>query len=285
MPYAALLFPLLVMTVATVVCATLVLKLVACRRARADMAEQFKTLTNAEKSAVRQLRLASHNLRSIGMTLQGHAEHMEVGGAPDIAGVASTATGVFDIADYMHEWIQHAPSARALNQMTLNLGGLVDEAISSVAHKMEPGRRIWRVEPDVIALRLRADQRALRYVLMRALSVSVRSTGHDEGIRVRREDTPDTVSLVIEHQPGQVEHSSSTVNGGGPDLRLTLARELMEAHGGKFEVIPDDGKRVRVRIAFPVERLCQWSDDTREVSRIVTAPIDTDDREIGVLAD
>src|SRR5580693_2357098 len=167
MPYPTLLLPFAILIVGTAVCATLLVKLSTCRRARAELAEQFKTLLNAEKSAVRQLRLASHNLRSIGMTLQGHAEHLEVGGAPDIAGIANTATGVFDIADYMHEWIQHAPSARVLNELTLNLGGLVDEAISSVAHKMEPGRRTWHVEPEVIALRLRADQRALRYVLMR----------------------------------------------------------------------------------------------------------------------
>ena len=284
MTYSVLLPPVLVAVVAAVVCVALVVKLAACRRARAEIAEQFKTLLNAEKSAVRQLRLASHNLRSIGMTLQGHAEHLGVGGAPDITGIANTATGVFDIVDYMHEWIQHAPSARVLNEMTLNLGNLVDEAISSVAHKMEPGRRIWHVEPDVIALRLQADQRALRYVLMRALSVAVRSSGHDDRICVSREDSSDSVALVIEHQPEQTESGAASLNGGGPDLRLTLARELVEAHGGKFDVVPCDGRRVRVRIAFPVVRLCKWADDTGEISRVVTAPIDTDDREVGVLA-
>jgi hypothetical protein len=81
-----------------VVCQALAWGLVACRRRQAATAGQLRDSMNAEKAAVRQLRLGSHNLRAIAMTLHGHAEHIDAGGAPDTAGIAYAATGVFDMA-------------------------------------------------------------------------------------------------------------------------------------------------------------------------------------------
>jgi len=281
MTYDALLLSALLVVAA--VCLALAVRLLACHRGRTEAADQFKTLMATEKSALRQLRLSSHNLRAIGMALQGHAEHLEAGGAPDIPGIAAAAGNVFDIADYMHEWAQHAQSTQVLNEEAVHLGNALDEAVSTVSLTMQPGRRHWLVEPDVLAVRLRADRRALRHVLTRALSVSVRSSGHDDSIRLRLDGAENEVALVIERQPRPGTGSTPTLNGGGPDLRLTLARALMEAHGGKLDVEPCDGLGVRVRIAFPVGRLITRSNDMREPATVAAAPSETDDRLRGVL--
>jgi signal transduction histidine kinase len=285
MPHTTLSLSILLAVVAVclAVSAALAVRLATCQRGRTELAMQLKTLANTEKSAVRQLRLGSHNLRAIGMTLQGHAEHLEAGGAADIAGIAEAATGVFDIADYMHEWIQHGQTTNVLDEETLHLGRALDEAISNVSLKMQPGRRTWNVEPDVLAVGLRADRRAVRHVLTRALSVLVRGSGHDDTIRIRLESTQGAVALVIELQPGQQGHSKPTLNGGGPDLRLTLARELMEAHGGKFEVEANDRLGVRVRIIFPVVRVVKWSDEMGEPPTLEAAARATGDNARGVL--
>jgi len=263
---------------AIVACMVLALRLVTCRNGKAAVAEQLKTLMTTEKSAVRQLRLGSHNLRTIGMTLQGQAEHLEAGGTPDVAGIANSATSVFDIAEYMQEWIQHGQPANTLEEEELHLGGVLDEAISTVSLHMQPGRRKWLVEPDVVPLRLRADRRALRHVLTRALGAAVRSSGHDDSIQVRLERTKSIVALVIEQKPEEPGGRQSTINGGGPDLRLTLARELMEAHGGKFEIEPSDRGGLRVRLTFPIDRVIKWSDETQEKSTVGAAAGGTEAR-------
>jgi len=284
MTQAAFLVPILLVVIAVAACLVLAMRMAACQRSRAALAEQLRTLMTTEKSAVRQLRLGSHNLRTIGMTLQGHAEHLDAGGTPNIAGIANSATDVFDIADYMQEWIQHAQPTNVLEEEEVHLGGALDEAISTVSLKMQPGRRNWRVEPEVVALRLRADRRALRHVLTRALSVSVRSSAHDESIYVRLERAKDVVALVIEQLPGPAGRGQAALNGGGPDLRLTLARELMEAHGGQFEIEPGDNGSMRVRLAFPVERFVKPSDEAHETSTLGVAANETADRSRNVVA-
>ena len=264
-------------------CLALALRLKVCNRGRAELTEQVKTLTNTENSAIRQLRLGSHNLRAIGMSLQGHAEHMLAGGPEDIQGIAKVATEVFDIADYMHEWSQHVQSTRILHEDAIYLGNELDEALSTITLTMQPGRRRWLVEPDVPAVRLRADRRALRHVLTRALSVSVRSSGHEDAFRLRLESTDHDIAMVIEPQRRPDGSDAPSLGGTGPDLRLTLARALMEAHGGTFDVAPGEQAGVRVRIGFPLARLLKRSGELVDTTPTDAAHVNTDDRLRGAL--
>jgi hypothetical protein len=263
------------------VCVVLATRLIARQRGWAEITDRLKTSTTAEKSAVRQLRMASHSLRAIGMTLQGHTEHVEAGGNVDIPGVANAVTGVFDLADYIHEWAEHAGSTHVLNEETLSLSSALDEAISTVKQAIQPGQRTWHIDPDVLAMRLRADRRALRHVLTRALSVSVRSSGHDDSIGVHiegaeLEGAKKAVALVIEDQPSSPGRSNPIIDRALPDLRLTLARTLMEAHGGTLDVEKRDG--LCLRITFPIERVVKSSDDARESPKASVVGRRNDDR-------
>ena len=257
------------------VCLVLAAKLGGRQKQETDGAARGDAAIAGERAALRQLRLASHNLRAIGMTLQGHAEHLESGGKPDNAGIANAAVGVLDIADYMHEWAEHAESTHVLNEEVLPLRTALDEATSTVARAIRPGHRSWDLDPDVLPMRLRADRRALRHVLMRALSVAARSSGHGDTIEIRLQGAEldgarRGVELVVEPQ-SLPEARSSVVSGGIPDLRLTLARALMEAHGGRLEVEQRDG--LSVHIAFPVERIVRSAEAPRETAAAeATAP-------------
>ena len=269
---------LLALFVVSALCLALAARLLACLRGRAGLAEQLKTMMTTEKSAVRQLRLGSHNLRSVGMSLQGHAESLQAGGTPDVSGIAEAATAVFEIADYMHEWAIHAQATQVLNEEAVHLGNALDEAVSTIKLTMQPGRRRWLVEPDVLAVRLRADRRALRHVLTRALSIAVRGSGHDAGIRLRLDNAEDEVALVIERQPGPAGEANPSAAAGSPDLRLTLARALMEAHGGKFSVERCDGSGVRLRLTFPIGRILTRGAGAVEPGTVPAAPLELDHR-------
>jgi len=265
---------------AVAVCLVLAAKLGGRHRTTTENAGRLETAIAGEKSALRQLRLASHNLRAIGMTLQGHAEHLEAGGQPDSVGIANAAIGVLDAADYMHEWAEHAETTHVLNEEVLSLRSALDEAISTIARAIRPGQRTWNVDPDVFVLQLRVDRRALRHVLMRALSVSARSSSHNDTIDIRLQGAEldggkRAVELVIEQQSVSSGHSSSAA-GGTPDLRLTLAHALMQAHGGKLEVDQRDG--LSVHIAFPVERVTKSSDAARKPPHAEVTRGENDDR-------
>jgi hypothetical protein len=260
-------------------CMALVVALVTCRRNNDATAAKLKAVMVSEKSAVRQLRLASHNLRAVGMTLQGHVEYLDAGGELDIVGIANLATGVFDIADYMHEWAQHAQSQHTLDDETVELGGALDQAISMVTRSILPARRSWRVDPDIIPVRLRCDRRALDHVLTRALGVAVRGGRHDDGVdirieRVELDGVGGALALVIEQRVDASRHGNPTFVGSAPDLRLTLARALMEAHGGRLEIEQTDG--LGIRIAFPAERVVSRGNATAE--RPMARVTERDDR-------
>ena len=279
---AALLVALLL---ALAACVALAAGLIAGQRNRARLAEQLKTSIATEKSAVRQFRLASHGLRATGMALQGHAEHLEGLGMPDTAGIGNAAASVLDVADYMHEWAEHAETTHVLNEEVLALGPAVDEAVSIVTLAIRPGRRTWNVDPDVLAMRLNADRRALRHLLTRALSVAARASSRDDSIVIRLESAElegakKAVALIIEAQPGPAERTTPAVIGSGPDLRLTLARTLMAAHGGTLEVEQRGG--VSVRMTFPFERVVKRSDAVHEAPEIAAADGQNDDRRRGV---
>lgn len=256
------LYPLATL-LAFIVCVVLAAGLVRCRRASAAITRQLKMSTAAERAAVRQLRLGAHNLRSIGMTLQGHAEQLEAGGPGAGAGIAEAARNVFGIADYLDEWVQHAQPTHVLHEEVLDLGAVLDEAISEVRVAMEPGRRAWRVESEVLPLRLRADRRAVRHVLARALGLSVLGSGHDASIHIKLERSESSLALVVASQARPEVRGQPRADSAEPDPRLTLARTLMEAHGGALEVEESDTADRRVRVAFPAVRLIAVADAVR----------------------
>jgi signal transduction histidine kinase len=174
------------------------------------------------------------------MTLQGHAEQLEAAGTGVMTGIAEAARNVFGIADYMDEWVQHAQPTHVLHEEVLDLGAVLDEAITEVRLAMEPGRRAWLVEPEVLPIRLRADRRAVRHVLARALSLSALSSNPDAGVQIKLERGDSTLALMVTSQPRPETRGQARAASAEPDPRLALARTLMEAHGGALEVEDSD---------------------------------------------
>ena len=218
----------------------------------------------AEQAAIRRIRLISQDLRSIGLNLQGIADNMAWIGPPYATEVTVVAATVFDMADDLHEFTMQSETAHVLNEEQLNLTIVLDGALSDVANAIRPGRREWRIGPSVTPTAIKADRRALRYVLTRVLIVLVRNTGQDGVIDISMAPHADGLALVIEAaamaddatMEGTTGEEASTGNDSRAiNVRLALAHTLIQAHGGRVEMESRPGQGLRATIVLPRSRL------------------------------
>ncbi len=228
---------------------------------RAAQKHLLKVTSEAEESAVRRLRLASQDLRTIGMTLHGNADDMGDAGIPHADDIATAAADVFDMADDLHEFTLQGNTARQIRDEEIHLAVALEDAIATVNASIGPGRRQWRITPEVAATLLTADRRALRHIFTRALTSVVRKTPHDGWIDVGVQTREDGLAVVIDTERGgfvaPVENFSPAHDSRGFSLRLTLARSLMELHGGQLEVEVRRERDMRISLIFPARRVCR----------------------------
>jgi signal transduction histidine kinase len=220
----------------------------------------------AEMTATRRMRVASHDLRAIGMILHGNADHLAAAGLPQALAIAAAAADVFEMADDLHEYTMQASATRVLADDEILLPVAMDDALNTVIASIGPGRRVWRISPDLSATRLRADRRALRYMLTHVLTAAVRNTHYNDAIDIALEARDDGLALVIENEgPAMMERTSAEApahDSRGLSLRLTLVRDLMRAHGGHADVDSQvGGSSTRVCLVFPAGRVLQSAID------------------------
>ncbi len=213
---------------------------------------------DAEQATTRRLRLAAHDLRGIGMGLHGHADHLTAAGHSQAAGIATAAADLLDMADDLQDVTVGAGDPRVLREEPVGLGAALHEAIATVTNAIVPGRRNWRVSSDLDEIMLRFDPRALRHVLSRVLADAIRHTRQDDWIDVALDRRrPGLVVTIADEGAGSATPERSAAGGDsrGIGMRLTLARALMMAHGGRVEVEARARVGTRVSIVFPETRV------------------------------
>ncbi len=219
----------------------------------------------AEQSAMRRLRLAAHDLRGIGMSLHGHADHLIATNHGHAGGIASAAADLLDMADDLQDQTVQAGDARVLREEQVSLAAALSDAIATVNIGIGPGRRNWRISPDLNDIALRFDPRALRHMLSRVLADAVRNTRQDDWIDVSvdglssgSEAAEDLTVVIADEGAGAATPEAGRPvarDSRGIGLRLTLARALMAAHGGRVEVEASSGIGTRVSLVFPATRV------------------------------
>jgi hypothetical protein len=228
------------------------------RRVREALARLEKA-KQAEQAAIRRMRLISQDLRAIGLNLQGISDNVGWIGPKFAGDIAVVAASVFDMADDLHEFTLQVDTAHVLNDEQLNLTVVLDGALSDVASAVRPGRREWRIGASISPTPIKADRRALRYVLTRALIVVVRSTGQDGVIDITMAPHADGLALVIEPADGneapQPAAAPSADDAKTADARLALAHSLLQAHGGRLELELRPGLGTRATVILPRARL------------------------------
>ncbi len=220
-----------------------------------------KVTLEAEESAVRRLRLASQDLRTIGMTLHGNADDLSSVGIANASEIATAAADVFDMSEDLHEFTLQENTARSLREEEIHLAVAIDDAVATVNSSIGPGRRQWHITPEVAATLLNADRRALRHIFTRALTSVVRKTRQHDLVVIGVKTRDDGLAVVIENElftASPPDHPQTPDNDSrGFSLRLTLARTLMELHGGQLEVDVHHDLGMRVSLIFPSKRVCQ----------------------------
>lgn len=133
----------------------------------------------AERAAARLLRLTAHELRGIGMALQGHVDCLAAPAADFLqrprmelhegtAGVASVAAQLQGLADELQDHAFPALAPRILREELVDVGALLTDAVAAIAASLGPGRRNWRVAEASSPTLLWADRRAAPCLCPRA---------------------------------------------------------------------------------------------------------------------
>jgi len=232
------------------------------------------TAQGAEQTATRLLRLASHEMRGIGMTLHGHADRLscpdEAVNAPAHAiGLAAASAQILGLADELQDHTLPDLGLQSLREELVDPIEAMRTAVEATTLALEPGRRHWHVTASR-DLYLWADRRALRHVLGRVLGDAARNTRQDDSIDLSVHEHPEGICLQIEDEgmglarpePGAVNPRDSR----GIGLRLALARALMMAHGGRLEVEAATQVGTQVRLIFPAARVRDAQGQPRRVT-------------------
>ena len=132
---------------------------------------------------------------------------------------------------------------------------MVEFAVAQVSAHLGPGRRAWRIDPAFGPARLPADRRALNQVLVSVLTAAAAATRDGDWIELSlRQEAEGAVITVQDEGVGLpvAQHHARQEDSRGIGLRLTLARSLMQAHGGSLTVQSAERVGTRVRLWFPV---------------------------------
>ncbi|MFO1187874.1 MAG: HAMP domain-containing sensor histidine kinase [Alphaproteobacteria bacterium] len=161
-----------------------------------------------------------------------------------------------------------------LSPIELHVPEVVGDASRYVAHAAKRGSVFLKTEIPADLPLIRADERALRQILLNLLSNAVKFTPQggdvtlsacvgssvfgahgmtiailDNGIGIKREDLPIVLEAFGQAQYEHGGHISPREQGTG--LGLPIVRALLEAHGGAFELQSEPGRGTRAIAHFP----------------------------------
>jgi signal transduction histidine kinase len=226
-------------------------------RLAAARAEAAALLADRE----RLLGLAVRDLQGAGLALLESAFPLGEPGEE----VAGQARRLLRIADDIEEKLGTGAAPRRVADGRVPLGPLVARAIAEVSVEIAPARRIFRADPALSRVMLRADSRALSGALMRVLLRAARGTTPGEVVDIRLQDGPQGLALVVEDEgAGQgmgdlvLPATDAAVPAGGTrglPLGLSVARDLLRAHGGDLTVEAAEGIGSRCWLWLPRHRV------------------------------
>ncbi len=200
---------------------------------------------------VRLTRLTAGDLRGLAVSLLGHAQSAA---EPQRAFLMGAEAALLDLAETLVRQTDDAGKPMVMTRERVMLAPEVEFVVGRMASQLGPGRRDWRLSPDLARADLVADRRALHQILLRVLSSAALATGEGDCIEVSTEPAQDGWTVVVQDEGAGLPVSK--VAGQGRDTRglgvgLALAHGLMQAHGGTLTIESTAGVGSRARLFFP----------------------------------
>ncbi len=167
-------------------------------------------------------------------------------------------------ADELQDHAVGLPAARVLRPEAVALEPMLRDSIVAIEASLGPSCRQWRLAPDLAAIRLQADRRALTQILTRVLSNAARLSRDRDWIDIRAIPGEEGLCIVVEDEGAGLpscidaapEHAAQPASRGF-GLGLVLARTLMAAHGGSLTVESSSRVGSRVMLTFPSDSVLQ----------------------------
>lgn len=214
----------------------------------------FQTVQSGHEATVRLLRLAATDQRNVALALFGHAQAVQ----PPDAELSGLARRLLDLSEDLNQQTETPDAGRHLREEEVMIMPVIEFAMAQVAAHLGPGRRAWRIAADLEPIKLWADRRAINQVLVNVLSGAAAATRNGDWIELSAEAGAPLWSLIVQDEgiglplaPNDAHREESR----GIGLRLTLARSLMQAHGGTLTVESTERVGTRVRLSFPARRV------------------------------
>jgi signal transduction histidine kinase len=221
---------------------------------RRSLERVYTTMQSGHDTAIRLLRLAATDQRNVALALFGHAQSAQ----PPDGELTGLARRLLDLSEDLSQQTETPDAPRYLQEEEILLMPVVEFAMAQVAAHLGPGRRAWRLGPALEPIKLFADRRAINQVLVNVLSGAAATTRHGDWIELSGETNPSGWSLVVQDEGiglPVAANDSHHAQSRGIGLRLTLARSLMQAHGGTLTVESAERIGTRVRLSFPTVRV------------------------------
>ena len=212
------------------------------------------SMQSGHETALRLLRLAATDQRNVALALFGHAQSSQ----PPDGALTGLARRLLDLSEDLTQQTETPEAPRHLQEEEILLMPIVEFAMAQVAANLGPGRRAWRIGPTLEPIKLFADRRAMNQVLVNVLCGAAATTRHGDWIELSGESNPHGWSLVVQDEGiglPVAANDSHHAQSRGIGLRLTLARSLMQAHGGTLTVESAERIGTRVRLSFPAGRV------------------------------
>jgi signal transduction histidine kinase len=167
-----------------------------------------------------------------------------------------------------------------LMEEVMSIDSMINDCVRMVTSKAADGGVRLIVENKGPLPAVRADERALKQILLNLLSNAVKFTPQGGAVTVAAERTKDRkLAIAISDtgigiaedvirdlfQPFRQADASISRRFGGSGLGLAISKKLMELHGGEIAIESNPGRGTRVTLHLPAERLVE---DTGAAARL-----------------
>ena len=213
---------------------------------------------------------ASHELRTPIAVIQGYANLLDRWGKNDekalqesIDTIKSEAQNMKDLVEKLLFLARGDNESMRLNLETINISGVVSEVVRETEMISSPREIFLNAEPEILVY---GDGQLIKQALRILLDNSIKYTPVDESINISLTKEENKVKIAVSDNgigipPEDLPHifdrffrsdDSRARKTGGSGLGLSIAKWIIENHGGSFEVISREDIGTRITLTLDV---------------------------------